>query len=330
MGTPNIFPVSYSILSASELMRDVLRNYDVGTPTGCKLLNRGLNDTYLVDTDHGKFVLRAYRKGWRSDSDVLFELDALLHLKREGAPVSTPIPRKDGQAVGMIHAPEGPRHLALFTYAPGKEPTYEGEPEEESYLYGKVAAQIHAATDSFQSAHQRFPLDLEHLLTVPRQACEPFLAHRPTDWEYLVAFTERLRSLIRDLPVDDLELGFCHGDLHGSNANIDQNRALTVYDFDCCGIGWRAYDVAVFRWGARLRGKEKERWPSFIRGYTDHRPLSETDLRSIPYFVAIRHLWLLGLHSGNSHDFGTGWLNDGYFDRALKFFHEWEREFLTE
>jgi Ser/Thr protein kinase RdoA (MazF antagonist) len=47
---------------------------------------------------------------------------------------------------------------------------------------------------------------------------------------------------------EDLEVGSCHGDLHGWNAHIDQNMALTVYDFDCCGVGWRAYDIAVFRW----------------------------------------------------------------------------------
>jgi Ser/Thr protein kinase RdoA (MazF antagonist) len=327
---PNIFPASHSILSASELMRNVLSNYDVGTPTECKLLSRGLNDTYVVVTEIGKFALRVYRNGWRSDSDVLFELDALQHLGGEGVPVSTPILRKDGRTVGMLKAPEGQRHVVLFTYAQGKEPTYEGESAAESYLYGKVAAQIHAATDSFRSSHRRFPLDFDHLLTIPLQACEPFLAHRPKDWEYVVGLSERLRSLIRDLPVDGLELGFCHGDFHGGNANIAQNRALTVYDFDCCGIGWRAYDVAVFRWGARIRGKDKERWPSFISGYTDQRPLSEMDLRSIPYFVAVRHLWLLGLHTGNSRDFGIGWLNDGYFDRALKFFHEWEEEFLAE
>jgi Ser/Thr protein kinase RdoA (MazF antagonist) len=311
-------------------MTDVLSYYDVGAPTECKLLNRGLNDTYVVVTESGRFALRVYRKGWRSDSDVLFELDALLHLGREGVPVSTPLPRKDGQTFGVLKAPEGLRQVALFTYAQGKDPTYEREAPEESYLYGKVTAQIHSATDSFRSSHRRFPLDLDHLLTGPLQACESFLAHRPKDWEYVLGLSERLRSIIRDLPVDALECGFCHGDLHGWNANIDQNRALTVYDFDCCGFGWRAYDVAVFRWGARLRGKDNERWPSFISGYTDQRPLSDTDMRSIPYFVAIRHLWLMGLHTGNSRDFGIGWLNDGYFDRALKFLREWEEEFLPK
>jgi len=326
---PDLFPVCHSILSASALMTEILSSYDVGTPTACKLLNRGLNDTYLVATEGGKFALRIYRQGWRSDSDILFELEVLLHLARAGVPVSTPIPRKDGQNVGRVLAPEGLRSVVLFTYAPGKEPNYEEEVAAESYLYGKVAAQIHGATDSFRSPHRRFPLNLEHLVDVPLRACEPFLTHRPEDWKYVVALAEKLRTRLQDLPSDGLEVGFCHGDLHGGNVHVDPNKALTVYDFDCCGIGWRAYDVAVFRWGARLRGKEKERWPAFVRGYTEHRPLSDMDMQSTACFVAIRHLWLLGLHTGNSRDWGMGWINDAYFDRALKFFHEWEEEFTT-
>lgn len=325
---PDIFPVHHSTLSADALSMKVLRDYNVGIPTECTLLTRGLNDTYVVVTDDGKFVLRIYRKAWRSESEILFELEALLHLAGKGVSVSAPIRRKDGRITGIVAAPEGPRYIVLFSYAPGAEPTYERESEAESYLYGKVAAQIHAATDTFRGSFHRFSLDLDHLLTLPLRACEPLLAHRPTDRTYLAGLAEKLRSLLQELPSSGLERGFCHGDLYGWNANLDDHNTLTVYDFDCCGMGWRAYDVAVFRWGARIRGKDQERWPSFIRGYTEQRPLNEVDLQAVPYFVAIRHFWLLGLHIGYSRDGGSGWLNDGYFDRALKFFREWETEFV--
>lgn len=111
---PDIFPASHSILSANALMTEVLRDYDVGTPTECKLLNRGLNDTYVVVTERGKFALRIYRKVWRSESEVLFELDALLHLAGKGAPVSAPIPRKDGRIAGMVTARRARGTLCSF------------------------------------------------------------------------------------------------------------------------------------------------------------------------------------------------------------------------
>ena len=48
-----------------------------------------------------------------------YELDLLTHLQRKGAPVSSPIPRKDGSFTHLLHAPEGDRYAVLFTYAPG-------------------------------------------------------------------------------------------------------------------------------------------------------------------------------------------------------------------
>lgn len=324
----SFFPVTYSTLSVKALITEVLPNYDIELPTECRLLNRGLNDTFLVDTQGAQYILRVYRTGWRALSEIYYELDALRHLNHAGISVSVPIARKDGDLVGAVMAPEGLRYLTLFTYAPEKEPTYEAEEENESYLYGKITAQIHAASDTFQSSHKRFALNFEHLLDNSLQSIQPLLSHRREDWRYLLALAEKLRLRVQELLRDGLETGFCHGDLHGGNAHLDQGKRLTFFDFDCCGMGWRAYDIAVFRWGARLRGKDKERWPAFLRGYCEERPLCDRDIQATPYFVAIRHFWLLGLHTGNGHDWGVAWINDGYFDSALKFFREWETEFL--
>jgi Ser/Thr protein kinase RdoA (MazF antagonist) len=326
----NFFPVTHSTLSGKAIMADLLPDYDIGTPLECCLFNVGLNDTYLVKTKAENFMLRVYRAGWRSHSDILYELDILQHLKRRGVSVSTPVPHKDGTLLQTIKAQEGPRPFVLFTFAPGKELSYEDKEEKESYLYGRSVAQIHSETYKFHSQHRRFALDLEHLLDAPLKSIQPLLLHRPDDWGYLQLLTERLRQQVLNIPLSLLEYGFCHGDFHGGNAHIEQDDSLTFFDFDCGGYGWRAYDIAVFRWHARLVGKEKERWPHYLRGYREVRPISEVDLQATQYFVAIRHIWLLGLHTGNGHDWGFGWMNDQYFDRAIKFFREWETEQVGE
>jgi Ser/Thr protein kinase RdoA (MazF antagonist) len=324
------FPVTHSTLSVKALMTEVLSDYEIDAPTKCKLLNRGLNDTYLIQTNDTKYILRVYRAGWRSLSDILYELEVLLHLKRAGIAVSVPLPRKDGHLTTVVTAPEGVRYIVLFTYAPGKELAYESAEEIESYLYGNVVAQIHTATDRFHSQHKRFSLDFTYLLDGPLRAMQPLLVHRPEDWDYVQALAERLRTHVLGIPVERLEQGFCHGDFHGWNAHIAKDHTLTVFDFDCCGEGWRAYDIAVFRWGARLRDKEQARWPAFLRGYRETRNLSDIDVQATPYFVAVRHLWLVGLHTANGHDWGFGWMHDRYFDRAIKFLRDWEAEYLMD
>jgi Ser/Thr protein kinase RdoA (MazF antagonist) len=59
-------------------MTDVLPDYDIGTPLECRFLQLGLNDTYLVKTRDGQYILRVCRAGWRSVSGILYELDVLL------------------------------------------------------------------------------------------------------------------------------------------------------------------------------------------------------------------------------------------------------------
>lgn len=322
------FPVSYSTPSAHALIADVLPNYDISPPTACLFLHRGLNDTFLVLTKDDKYILRVYRHQWRSLPDVLYEVEALLHLQRHGVSVSAPIPMKNGTFVGTIGAPEGVRYFVLFTHAPGKELSYSAEEERDAYHFGKVTARIHAASDSFHTSHRRFALDLEHLLTKPLQAMQSLLTHRLSDWDYIVQLAEKLRQHVQDLPFSALETGFCHGDLHGWNAHL-QDQTLTFFDFDCCGMGWRSYDIAVFRWGAQGKGKHNERWPAFLRGYREVRQLGTVDIQATDYFVAIRQVWLMGLQTGNGQDWGYAWMDDSYFEGMIQFLREWETAYLT-
>jgi|CXWK01.1.fsa_nt_gi Ser/Thr protein kinase RdoA (MazF antagonist) len=325
------FPVTRSILSAPALSEAVVRDYGLAVPTDCQFLQWGLNDTYLLKSKAPTYVLRIYRRGWRSLSEIQYEVEALLHMQKAGIAVSVPVRRHDGTFVGTIAAPEGIRYMVLFTYAPGREPTYDSKDDTAAYHYGKLAAQIHTATATFQSPHQRVGLDLEHLLEIPLRSIEPMLAHRLEDWKYLQTLTEKLRRWGTQLPFSNLEQGFCHGDLHWGNAHLqDDHKTLTVFDFDCCGVGWRAYDLAVFRWAARLRKKEQAQWPVFLRGYRDERTIHEREIQAIPYFVALRHLWLLGLHTASREDCGTAWMNEAYFDEAITFLRTWGEEHLCE
>ena len=122
--------------------------------------------------------------------------------------------------------------------------------------------------------------------------------------------------------------GFRHGDAHEFNAAIS-NDTLTWFDLDCCGHGWRAYDLATFRWSARWQDKEDEVWKDFLRGYQDARPFSETDLQTVPLFVGIRNLWLMGLNAGEARrPGGYGMIRDVYLDRHLAFLRKCEKDYL--
>ena len=96
----------------------------------------------------------------------------------------------------------------------------------------------------------------------------------------------------------------------------------TLMDWDCLGMGWRAYDLASLRRSlgrmvepAHLAENEAESlFGAFLRGYTRLRSLSGAELAAIPLFVPIRQLWIRGVGvasalAGGWHpaEFGAAW-----------------------
>jgi len=250
---------------------------------------------------------------------------------RESERIHSGISRKDGQVITPLDCAEGWRWAALFTCAPGKEvASADAYNDELAGLYGEAVATIHTAADSFKGRGLRPALGLAELLERPLQLLTSAIAHRPEDAAYVNGLGDLLRHQIQGMA--DLEIGFCHGDFHGWNA-CERNGTFMFYDFDCCGWGYRAYDLAVFPWAFAVRQNTTDRIEAmgraFLKGYVRRRTLGATDVDAIAAFVAIRQIWLLGLHIGIGDRFGWGWINDDYFDRQLKVLRDWEKNWLS-
>ncbi len=320
-----LVPVAHSILSAEGLQALVARAYAIDRPESCQLLASDINDTYLVATRDKRHVARVYGAGWRSPSEIAYELDLLTHLAARSVSVALPIAGKDGRWMRPLLTPEGSRTVVLFTYVEGTPLSWSDESH--SYLAGQLAARVHAASDDFTSRHARVPLDLEHLIDAPLAELRPSFTHRPDDWLYVEALAAKLRAAVGTARFR-LDWGVCHGDLHAGNIHISEDQALTIFDFDFCGPGWRAYDFAVIRSVARFH-RGAGLFDAFLRGYTETRPLGAADLRAIPVFHAISELFYLGLNVCKTTHWGSLRLSDSYLDGKVAFFREWEAEHLV-
>ncbi len=307
---------TYSILSSTDLLKFIVPLYRIDNPISCEFWHRGLNDTYKIQSSEGNYILRIYRKDWRTLNQINFEIDALNYLHGKRANVSYPIARKNDEFVTTLHAPEGERYAIITTFAEGECLTYDDA--QDAFFYGEHVAEIHRITDGFSTDHPRFDLDLNHLLLERLQTMRPFFTHRQEDWEFLERFGSHLQNYVEAIDCKNIDYGFCHGDFHGQNAH-KFGETLTFFDFDCCGFGWRAYDITVFRWSARLREKEDERWERFLQGYRTKRQISETDLTLSIAFLAIRDIWLLGLYFENAVYFGKNIVGNSFIGRRMKF-----------
>ena len=320
--------VLYSTFSSEALKQLVLSDYDLGDSVECALHTRGLNDTYLVSAGDRQFALRLYRSRWRTRADVMGEVASLLHIGSKGIPVATPVARSDGERVTDVAAPEGPRWAVLFNWIKGDEPVYRNETH--ARLYGRLAAQLHIAGDDLPAnAAARNPLDLNYLLERPLEMLRPALKSRPAMAARFDAVVDRVRTRLESAKERLWDWGFCHGDLHCGNARID-GQQLSLYDFDCCGPGWRLYDLATYRWAARLRHFEGGAWRPFSEAYLEVRPAAASTLQLMPLFVILRHIWLQGYYVWNSEEGGSSVQSDGFFDYLVTFCEHIESEQLQQ
>lgn len=306
--TQMTLPVLHSTLSPHALRDVISATYDTRPLTGCRLLKRGWNDTYEVETPDRRYVLRVYRAS-RTLSDVLYELRLIEHVNERGVRAAAPIRARDGSLTVCLDAPEGERCATLFAYADGASADFD-DPDE-MYRFGATTAAFHDAADSFSDEHERTTLSMEELLRMPARAVRPHLRDRPQDDAYLVQLTTRLRRQLDELTIPTADAGPCHGDLHTGNIHSNDG-SLTLLDFDFCGRSFRAYDLAAFA-GIVTMKHARPSWDAFLNGYNDRRPLNSEDLALIPLFTVVRYIWLVGIRLARSPEAGEAWI-DGYLD----------------
>jgi Ser/Thr protein kinase RdoA (MazF antagonist) len=317
--------VLYSTLAAATVKRLVLPHYGLDDSVECSFFNKGLNDTYLVCANARKFALRLYRARWRTRAAVTGEVAALVHISAKGIPAAAPLARTDGEFITQLEAPEGPRCAVLFEWVSGDEPRYINE--DHARLYGRLAAQLHIASDDVPPGITRRPLDRDYLLENPLACLRPALKSNPNAAERFDALAKRVRTRLMIAQEHLWDWGFCHGDLHGGNAHLENGR-LSLYDFDCCGPGWRVYDLATYRWAARIRNVAEQAWKPYIEAYLQIRPGAANTLEHVPLFVLLRHIWLHGYHAWNSVEDGASYRGSHYAETFVTFCEKLESEQL--
>ncbi|WGV61248.1 homoserine kinase [Brevibacillus brevis] len=320
-------PVVYSTICEKALQKVLQEAYPTEQIQSVHYMLRGMNDTYLVKTMNQKRIFRLYRSDWRTEeAAVAFEMELLLHLNRQGVPVSVPIADGSGKHVLRLQAAEGNRFGALFTFAAGKE--QEMDTEELSERFGRAVAELHVKAEGFSTQQAREVWDAKTLIHRPLAIIEPRLRHRKEDLQFLQRLAMELEAKLNEHIRAGLDWGICHGDLQGNfNTNFCEDNTYTHFDFDLCGYGWRAYDLAAFKLSRKLIEEDDELveslWNAFLKGYTEVRPLSDNDQEAVSLMTGIRQLWLMGLCMHDPHIMGSSDSDDAFVSEKMEFFKKY-------
>ncbi|WP_420628286.1 phosphotransferase enzyme family protein [Candidatus Leptofilum sp.] len=307
----NQIRVMRSFIAADALAELIQAEYNLEGPVRCKLFSKMLrtqdNDHYKVTTGNGeKFVVRVYQFDTRlnrQESDYLYEVDWLNYLHEAGLPVSYPVPRADGGLLSSLNAPEGLRYFALFSLAPGRPMSLKNE--EQLFVLGREMARIHLASNDYVPKHERQPMNLEFLVDKPIERIKQYWdKKRADDLEILMISAEEAKEEIEDLLANEIHTpdgwGPIGGDFHNSSVFFTRDNQPTFFNFDLCGLGWRAYDIAVFLFNTSLiHNQSADLSEAFFAGYYSQRQLSENEHAAIAPFLTIRRIWQTGLFSMN-------------------------------
>lgn len=301
-------PVLRSIFSPQALLPLLETTYG-NKIARLQLIKAVISDTYRVLTaDGNQTILRIYPGRRRTLQEIEAELDFLQFLHEGGIPVSIPIETLAATRILPMQAPEGERYAVMFTYAVGQ--PLRDDPAD-ARRFGALLAQLHETADKLPQTLARAPLNLDFLLGRPLAQLNAH-GQRPHDWAYLQQLAVIIRSLISELPGSPPTVGYCHGDVCKANAHVNADGAITFFDFDFCGLGWRVYDVATL-----ISGESDEVTAAFLAGYQSVRALADAELDAIPLFQIAQRIWLLGTRADYINEWGEIRLTRRFVNNVL-------------
>ncbi len=293
----NSIRVKYSQFSPVSLLEELKHHYDLPTDSSCIFFKSGLNDIYKITAQGNSFFLRVSLFNVYSTTQIDEEIRFIHHLRARGLSVVEPIQCKNKSYILELNAPEGIRQAVLFR---GIEQSPAGDADIRMKNLGNLLAQVHMSSLSFQN-HSTRPLINEIMLVEePSRLLNPFLEHRTDDLNFLSKTALSLwMSVDSMLSKHNGTVGFCHGDVQPNNYFFSDKHPV-LFDFDCMGWGYFAYDLGVLLANLTFMDNEiyqKDLWRSVIKGYSDVRLLNDDEEKAIYIFAALHMLRVLSYHA---------------------------------
>jgi Ser/Thr protein kinase RdoA (MazF antagonist) len=310
-------PVVSSILSAPHLVPLFQVQYDLSNETTCRLLKAGVNHTYLVTDGDRRFVFRVYCIHWRTQTDIAEEIRLLLLLKEHGLPVSYPITDYDGVFMQVLQAPEGVRYGVLFSFAAGEKLLQ--FPVEMHRKMGGILAKIHQVTVNRTLERVRYTPEV--MVVDPFEKLKQHIAVDTPEMQWMLKAQQYLLRLYDGIDHSKVRHGIVHMDIWFDNFAI-QGDEVTIYDFDFCGNGMLAYDLAYYILQTYNTEREnlevcKEKVAAFLEGYRAVTPLSAEEQALLPALGVSMHFFYLGVQSQRYEDWSNTFFNEVYLKRYI-------------
>jgi len=312
------FPVIASTLSAQALGEFAKDTYGLNDNFTCNLFRTGMNHTYFLSDNETKYVLRVYSHNWRTRSEITEELKLLKLLKANSLSVSFPIEAEKGDLIQEINAPEGKRYVVLFSFAEGGKIRFM-DPDT-CFEIGVVMAKIHKLTLS--KTIDRMLYDKKSLIALPQEELRKYFSKDLPE----MAFIKTFGASFQNSDFEDMPQGLVHMDIWYDNMAVKNTNDITIFDFDFLGNGWQILDVGYFCKQLFFIEQDKTQYElklqSFLKGYQQHKTLSDHELKLIPKAGASVFIFYLGVQA-QRFDWSNIFLSENYLKMFVGRIKSW-------
>jgi Ser/Thr protein kinase RdoA (MazF antagonist) len=276
--------------SLTAFAHELLTNYGISNAK-VSCINFEFNATFSVETEIGvKYALRVNINSTRTIKNMMAEIEWVRHLNHTSG-INTPTPiatLKDDFIVSAVH-PESGQTLSAVMYSwlegeeIGDEPTLD-----QLHEVGKAIALLHQESSDFVlSSRSELPTFDDFFW-----GTEDFLFSEKSrlsvaDRRLIQEAHDRIMAYTRDL-YETSPIHIIHADCHGWNLMWHEGK-LSIFDFDDCGFGVQAQDLAV----ALYYLDTSEQDQALLAGYTSIKPLPTYSENAMKALLLHRRLLLL-------------------------------------
>ena len=297
-------------MDEGTLQKILTEKYGLESPTP-EFLREGGTHTYTV-TGKNKYLLKVI--GAAFSDTARQSLSIMRYLEGNGFPVPETILTTSGEAVFETEDDGEKKLIVLMGFIDGDEPELPKCASEVGGLVGRFHQLMKEYPEGAVSKDKDFFIG--RYLEFLRKKNYPRIA------EY-----EELGEFLWD-KVKYLPQGICHGDLHRGNLLQNTDGLIYLVDFDTVCRAPLMFDVMVMCDMTNyfdLKQEDiiltKEVYRKFLLGYSDHRKLSREEIRSFPYWVAIRHFQL---QATILEIYGADCIDERFIDGQLYWLNRWQ------
>lgn len=284
-----------------ELARSALKAYNIQVKE-LKFINHAENTTFRITAKGGaKYLLRIHRDDYHSLPAIDEELKWLARLSKDKRlAVPSPVRSKRGHWIEVASAAgvNGTRYCCVFRWIDG---TFLHKSVQPKHLYevGKILARLQKTAP--RTRHRRY-WTAEGLVGAEGKfgSIDAIPGLKSTEQRRITnarrQILAKLKRFERKFP---RRQGLIHADLHFGNL-LNLKSGLGAIDFDDCGFGFHAYDMAIPLMSAEnsLGKKNRKRLPALrealISGYKTEKVWDAHDDKILDTLITARRLLMLG------------------------------------